>query len=38
MRWLPLLFTFFFLATSANAQEQIVKIGHVAPLSGQIAH
>jgi branched-chain amino acid transport system substrate-binding protein len=26
------------LAASANAQEQIVKIGHVAPLSGQVAH
>jgi branched-chain amino acid transport system substrate-binding protein len=26
------------LAVSANAQEQIVKIGHVAPLSGQVAH
>ncbi len=25
-------------ATQAGAQEQIVKIGHVAPLSGQIAH
>lgn len=38
MRWLPLLFPLFILAASANAQEQIVKIGHVAPLSGQVAH
>ena len=38
MRWLPLLFPVFMLAESANAQEQIVKIGHVAPLSGQVAH
>ncbi len=38
MRWLPLLFPVFMLAASANAQEQIVKIGHVAPLSGQVAH
>ncbi len=38
MRWLPLLFPLFMSAASANAQEQIVKIGHVAPLSGQIAH
>ena len=38
MHWLPLLFPLFILAASANAQEQIVKIGHVAPLSGQVAH
>jgi branched-chain amino acid transport system substrate-binding protein len=38
MRWLPLLLPLFMLAASAQAQEQIVKIGHVAPLSGQIAH
>jgi branched-chain amino acid transport system substrate-binding protein len=38
MRWLPLLLSLFMLAASAQAQEQIVKIGHVAPLSGQIAH
>jgi branched-chain amino acid transport system substrate-binding protein len=38
MRWLALLFPILMLAASANAQEQIVKIGHVAPLSGQIAH
>ncbi len=38
MRWLPLLFPVFMLAASANAQEQIVKIGHVGPLSGQVAH
>lgn len=25
-------------AASAHAQEQVVKIGHVAPLSGQVAH
>ena len=38
MRWLALLFPILMLAASANAQEQIVKIGHVGPLSGQIAH
>ena len=38
MRWLPLTFPLLMLAVSANAQEQIVKIGHVAPLSGQVAH
>ena len=38
MRLLALLFPVFMLAESANAQEQIVKIGHVAPLSGQVAH
>jgi branched-chain amino acid transport system substrate-binding protein len=38
MRWLPLTFPLLILAVSANAQEQIVKIGHVAPLSGQVAH
>lgn len=38
MRWLALLFPILVLAASANAQEQIVKIGHVGPLSGQIAH
>ena len=38
MRWVPLLFPLFMSAASANAQEQIVKIGHVAPLSGQIAY
>ena len=38
MRWLALFFPILMLAASANAQEQIVKIGHVAPLSGQIAH
>lgn len=38
MRWLALFFPILMLAASANAQEQIVKIGHVGPLSGQIAH
>jgi len=38
MRWLALFFPILVLAASANAQEQIVKIGHVGPLSGQIAH
>jgi branched-chain amino acid transport system substrate-binding protein len=38
MRWLLLLLSPWVLAASANAQEQIVKIGHVGPLSGQIAH
>lgn len=38
MRWLLLLVSLWVLASSANAQEQIVKIGHVGPLSGQIAH
>jgi branched-chain amino acid transport system substrate-binding protein len=38
MRLLALLFPVFMLAASANAQEQIVKIGHVGPLSGQVAH
>lgn len=28
----------FVLASSASAQEQVVKIGHVGPLSGAIAH
>ncbi len=28
----------FVLAGSASAQEQVIKIGHVAPLSGAIAH
>jgi branched-chain amino acid transport system substrate-binding protein len=32
------LLALFFLSTHVWAQEQIVKIGHVAPLSGQIAH
>ena len=26
------------LSTSAHGQEQVIKIGHVAPLSGQVAH
>jgi branched-chain amino acid transport system substrate-binding protein len=34
---LPLL-TLLFTATIAGAQEQFIKIGHVAPLSGAIAH
>lgn len=38
MRWLFLLVSPWVLAASANAQEQIVNIGHVGPLSGQIAH
>ncbi len=38
MRWLFLLLSSWMLAASANAQEQIAKIGHVGPLSGQIAH
>lgn len=38
MRWLLLFVSLWVLASSANAQEQIVKIGHVGPLSGQIAH
>lgn len=38
MRWLFLLLSPWVLAASANAQEQIAKIGHVGPLSGQIAH
>ncbi len=38
MRWLFLLLTPWVLAATANAQEQIAKIGHVGPLSGQIAH
>ena len=38
MRWLLLLVSPWVLAASANAQEQVVKIGHVGPLSGQIAH
>ena len=32
------LLTLLFLSTHVWAQEEIVKIGHVAPLSGQIAH
>ncbi len=32
------LFTLLFITTLAGAQEQIIKIGHVAPLSGAIAH
>ena len=38
MRWLFLLLSPWVLAAAANAQEQIAKIGHVGPLSGQIAH
>ncbi len=32
------LFALLFAATQAGAQEQLVKIGHAAPLSGSIAH
>ena len=35
---LPLLSIASLLSASAYAQEQVVKIGHVAPLSGQVAH
>ncbi len=39
MRFAPtLLSVTVLLSASAHAQEQIVKIGHVAPLSGQVAH
>ncbi len=34
----PLTLTLLAAAAGARADEQIVKIGHVAPLSGQIAH
>jgi branched-chain amino acid transport system substrate-binding protein len=36
--FLTILLTFCGLSTIASAEEQIVKIGHVGPLSGQIAH
>lgn len=35
---LTLLSAAVLLSGSAHAQEQVVKIGHVAPLSGQVAH
>ncbi len=39
MRCTPnLLWIAVLLSASASAQEQVVKIGHVAPLSGQVAH
>lgn len=39
MRFAPILLSAaVLLLTSAYAQEHIVKIGHVAPLSGQVAH
>jgi branched-chain amino acid transport system substrate-binding protein len=39
MRFTPALMSLaVLLSASVHAQEQIVKIGHVAPLSGQVAH
>ena len=36
--FITILLAFCELSSTASAEEQIVKIGHVGPLSGQIAH